>query len=252
MHFGVCAGPEDAGWIRDAGADYIECHAQKVLAPNEEDWQPPADVALPIAAYNCFLPGSLKVTGPEVDLARLEAYARTAMARARQTGAEIMVFGSGGARRVPDDWPREKAEEQLVEAIRIAGRAAEDEGMVVAMEPLRSAESNILNTVAEGVNLVERADAPGLAVLCDFYHLAVEDEPIENLEGAKDMLVHCHVAEPEGRVAPAPGGTDLKPWLAKLKAVGYDARVSIECGWDDFRSQLGPALDFLRREWEAA
>ena len=59
-------------------------------------------------------------------------------------------------------------------------------------------------------------------------------------------------AEPAGRIAPAPGMTDYRPFLRKLKELGYDGRISLECGWKDLKTQLAPSLEFLRREWQAA
>lgn len=255
MQFGVCADPADSAWIPSAGADFIEGHVQAFLKPADEAWTPPVApeaLPLPLAAYNCFLPGDLKVTGPDADTKRLAAYAKRAFARARQMGSSVIVFGSGAARMIPAKWPREKAEDQLVEAMRVVGPLAKTEGITVTMEPLNRGETNILNSVADGLYFIRRAEAEGITVLCDFYHLALEEEPLENLDAAKGILSHVHIAEPVGRAAPGPNMTDYKPFFAKLKGIGYDARISIECTWDDMKSQLAPSLAFLRQEWEAA
>ena len=67
-----------------------------------------AGCALPTPVACIFLPGSFKLTGPEVDDAALETYVHTAFARAEQAGVEIIVFGSGGARPRPRRlWPRQ-------------------------------------------------------------------------------------------------------------------------------------------------
>jgi sugar phosphate isomerase/epimerase len=255
VQFGVCANPADAAWIKDAGADFIEAGVQGFLKPMDEAWAPPVDpkaLPLPVAAYNGFLPADLKVTGPAVDRERLKVYTRQACRRARQMGSSVIVFGSGGARNIPDGWPREKAEEQLVEAIRIVGPPAQEAGITIVMEPLNRKECNILNTVAEGMGYLRRAKAPAVAMLCDFYHLAVENEPLENLDATRGVLGHIHIAEPVGRIAPAPGLTDYRPFFAKLKTIGYDARISLECGWKNMKTELEPALAFLRTQWQAA
>ena len=205
-----------------------------------------------MAAYNCFLPGACKVTGPDTDEKRLAAYAQRAFSRAHAMGSSVIVFGSGAARTVPDGWPREKAEEQIVEAMRIVGPLAAAEGITVVMEPLNRGESNILNSVAEGLHYVRRAKTDGVAVLCDFYHLTLEEEPLEDLDAARGLLAHVHVAEPVGRGPPGSGPTDFRPFFARLKAIGYDARISLECKWDNMKTELKPCLEFLRRQWEAA
>ena len=254
MQLGVCASPENVPWIKDAGADYLEANVQTVLAPMDKARRPPdpAALALPIAAYNCFLPGDLRVTGPDVDLGRLLAYGRRAFERAGRMGSTIIVFGSGDARRIPDGWPRARAEEQFIEALRLLGPLAHSSGIVLALEPLRQAETNFINTFAEGLGILRRAAAPGVAMLVDLYHLAAENEPLAHLDEARGLLVHVHLAEPDGRGPPGPGKSDFRPFLAELKSLGYDARLSLECGWKDVRTELGPALDFLRDQWSRA
>ncbi|HUS46370.1 MAG TPA: sugar phosphate isomerase/epimerase family protein [Phycisphaerae bacterium] len=255
VRFGVCIGIEQVNLAEQAGADYIEAGVQSLLRPLDESWNPPVDPAalpLPVCALNVFLPSDLKVTGPEADLERLETYAGRAFRRARCMGASVIAFGAGGARNVPPGWPRESGEEQLVEAMRLIGPLAQAEGITVAMEPLRRAETNILNSVAEGLELIARAGTPGIAILCDFYHMAQENEPLEHLNEAADLLVHGHMADPETRGPPGPGEVNYRPFFAKLKEIGYGGRISLECQWNEVKSQLGPTLKFLRREWEAA
>ena len=254
MQFGVCASLEDARWIPKAGADYIETNVQTFLRPTEATWQPPPDVAslLPIPVCNCFLPNDLKVTGPDADLKRLETYAKRTFERARKMGTTIIVFGSGPSRRAPDGWPRQDAERQFIEAVRLLGPLADAEGITLALEPLRRAETNVLNTVAEGLNLLRRADAPSVAILCDLYQMTAENEPLSHLDDAKGFLAHCHIAEPASRGVPTPGKADYRPFFAQLKRIGYDRRISLECVWKDLKAQLVPTLDFLRREWKSA
>ncbi|HUX02311.1 MAG: sugar phosphate isomerase/epimerase family protein [Phycisphaerae bacterium] len=255
MQLGVCAGLDDAAWVKQAGADFLEGPVEQILKPAEPSWNPPVDpaaLAVPLSAYNCFFPADLKITGPETDLERIKVYATRVFERARRMQSRIIVLGSGGARTVPDGWPRQRAEEQLVEVLRAIGPIAKAHRITVVIEPLRRQESNILNTVREGLDTIARAGTEGIAVLCDFYHMAVENEPLEHLDGARGLLRHVHIAEPAGRVPPGPGMTDYRPFLAKLRAIGYDGRISLECSWTDMRAQLGPAIRFLRCQWDAA
>ncbi len=252
MRFGVCAAPQEADWIAETGADFIEGGVQPVLAPRQADWAPPvapARLPLPVAAFNGFFPRELKLTGPKADLEAVTTYAGRAFERAARMGAKVVALGSGGARQVADGWPRDRAEEQLVEVLQATGPLAREAGVTIALEPLRKAESNVLNTVEEALELVEAADAPGVAVLADFFHLSVEGEPLEHLAAAGERLVHVHVSDPEDRGPPGPGGADYGPLMATLKAIGYAGRISLECRWEDMRRELGPALEFLRDQW---
>ncbi|MBM4020521.1 MAG: sugar phosphate isomerase/epimerase [Planctomycetes bacterium] len=255
MQFGVCTPVGNSAVIKAAGGHFTEGHVQNFLRPADPLWQRPMDpktLPVPIAAYNCLFPGDLKVTGPNVDKMRIKAYMARACKRCRETGASVLVFGSGAARRAPDDWPREKAEEQFVEVLRLMGPLAREAGVTIALEPLNRGESNILNSVAEGLEYLRRARTAGLSVLCDFYHMALENEPLDALKEAGKLLSHVHVAEPKGRVAPQPGGTNLRSFLAALKGIGYDKRISMECSWEDLAKQLPATIEYLRAEWEAA
>jgi len=255
MEFGVCTGPENADLCYAAGADFLEAHVQNFLMPADPLWQKPLDpqtLPIPIAAYNCFFPADLKITGPNVDMNRLKVYAVRACKRANEMGSSVIVLGSGGARNIPDGWPREKGEEQLIEAMRLIGPLAKMSSLTVAMEPLHTGESNILNSVAEGMDYLRRARTAGVTILADFYHMALENEPMDALDGTARLLSHVHIAEPQGRVAPRPGSTNLRPFFAKLKAIGYDKRISLECSWEDLKRQAAPTLKYVRAEWEAA
>src|SRR5262249_25937777 len=55
-----------------------------------------------LRAATLFLPATLKVTGPAIDRDRQHAYVEKAFDRLARLGVEVVVFGSGGARRVPD------------------------------------------------------------------------------------------------------------------------------------------------------
>jgi D-psicose/D-tagatose/L-ribulose 3-epimerase len=255
MEFGVCTGPENAEICSNAGADFLEAHVQNFLRPADPLWVKPFEpqaAPLPIPAYNCLFPADLKITGPNADLLRIKAYAARAFKRAKEMNSSVLVFGSGGARNIPDGWPRERGEEQLIEAMRLLGPMARAVSLTIALEPLHSGESNLLNCIPVGMDYLRRARTAGLTILADFYHMALEEEPASVLDETARLLSHVHVAEPQGRIAPRPGGTNLRPFFAKLKAIGYDKRISLECSWEDLKTQLRPTLDFLRSEWEAA
>ena len=119
MQFGCCASIDKAAAVHAAGFDYIEA-AVKALLPDENDDAFAPILAqhqaspVPVQAFNLFLPGDLKIVGDSIDETRLKQYVKRAAARVRQIGATTAVVGSGGSRRIPDDFPREKAIEQIV------------------------------------------------------------------------------------------------------------------------------------------
>ncbi len=250
MRFGCCVGLDKAEIVQEAGYDYIELPVSTVKAESpDSEFEPILEqvhlLEIVPEAWNCLLPGDMKVTGPEVDKYRVERYLRTAFERIEELGGEIVVFGSGGARTVPEGFPREEAWQQLVEFVSLAGQVAGTHGITIAIEPLNSKESNIINSVAEAVELAKAADHPFVRVLADLYHIDEEKEPLEHILESGDYIVHTHTAD-TGRFYPGSGSYPHREFFRNLRAVGYNDRMSVECRWNDFESECRKALEFLR------
>ena len=60
-----------------------------------------AQLKIPLAASMSFVPGAIKLTGPDVDPAKQMSYVTGLLGRLNKLGVKVVVFGSGGARRVP-------------------------------------------------------------------------------------------------------------------------------------------------------
>jgi sugar phosphate isomerase/epimerase len=176
MQFGVC-GELEIGDIADrAGYAYLECPVGAFLKPREDE---PAfldslnsfrTAGLTVPALNCFLPADLKVTGPDSDPAALEKYVTTAFRRAGKACVNVIVFGSGGARQIPEGFDRKAAHDQIVRFCRMCARSAGENGVTLAVEPLSKSDCNVINTVAEAVEIVREVDHPAVRFLVDAYH----------------------------------------------------------------------------------
>ena len=133
-------------------------------------------------------------------------------------------------------------------------RAAEEGkayGITVAIEPLRKEETNIINTAAEGLDLVNAVNHPNFQLMIDFFHLASEHEDPAIVLKAKDHLRHLHVANPNGRVFPQKWDEfDYAPFFANLKAIGYDKRISMEGRTTDLAAQGPVTVALLRKAFE--
>lgn len=254
MQLGVCADPDSARAFAEAGFDFLEIHVQNHLRPSESDqrWQPESDrlrlAHPPCRAANCFLPASLKVTGRDVNLDALTAYAETVFRRAQTVGVQVVVFGSGGARRIPDGFPREEAWEQLVAFGRRLGSLAERWGVTLAVEPLNRQETNVLTSVSDGARYVRQVDLPSVRLLVDAHHWGREQESLEDLEAAAPLLVHVHVGTVVNRLAPGLEPCDFTGFFSVLRRSGYRGGVSVEARWNDPEREASRVRALLR-EW---
>jgi sugar phosphate isomerase/epimerase len=251
MHFGVCGGPEIGRLAKEAGFDYFEWSVSGLLHPRdaepvfEQALAEARAVGLPCPVVNVFLPGDLKLTGPTVDRTALESYVSIALRRAETAGVKCIVFGSAGARNVPDGFDRAAAWAQLVDFCQMLGPIAQRHGVTIAIEPLNRSECNIINTVAEGARLAREVDHPNIKLLADGYHWAKDSDAVAGIVENGDLLVHTHVAVVDGRRPPRPGDT-CAPFFAALKQAGYDGRMSIEGQIDNPQSELPKALEIMR------
>jgi sugar phosphate isomerase/epimerase len=253
MQFGCCCSVEQAEAARVAGFDFLECTVRS-LTPETEEFEPILaayqQTPLPVKAFNVFLPGDLKITGPAVDWEAVQHYVTEALLRVHRIGARTVVFGSGGARNVPEGFNPAEAEAQLVRFLQIVGAVAEPLEITVVIEPLNRGESNVINDVPAGVELARAADSPAVQVLADLYHMQLEDEPLEHVQIHADWLRHVHVAD-SGRFAPGTGDYPYERFFRLLHESGYDGMISVECRWRDFEAEAPAAVTFLRDMWEA-
>lgn len=254
MKFGCCASIDNAEAVHKAGFDYLEAGVTSLI-PDEDDaaFAPILEQyrasPIPVAAFNLFLPRDLKIVGPVLDEARIERYVSRALARIQAVGATIAVIGSGGSRSVPDGFSRDEATTQLVHFMQIVADAADQTDVTIAIEPLNRKESNIINSVAEGVAIAQQVKRPSIQVLADFYHMDEDDEPLGTIIDNRDWLAHIHVAD-SGRLAPGTGSYPYETFVNHLQQIGYQGMVSVECRWGDFAAEAGPSVEFLQRVFQ--
>lgn len=251
MRFGVCTALDNAGILADMGYDYVEIHTCGMMALDEEAFAAYAaeNAAAPIHAEsaNCLFPGEMALTGPEVQPDKVRGYIRNVMKRLQVLGVSILVFGGGGCRRVPEGFPEEEAWQQLVSLGRMLGSEAEPCGVTVVLEPLRLAETNIINTVAQAKRLVDEVAHPGFQLLCDLYHFYQVGDDLSELENCGSRLRHIHIAKPDDRRAIYPGdGMDYAGFFRALRKAGYDGRVSFEGSVSDMQRELSLTLAALK------
>lgn len=248
MRLGCCVSPEQLPILAAAGGEYAEFTvARTVMGGDETAFARLLDLVAgsPVKpeAYNVLLPADLTVVGPAVDRPRLEGYIATAFARiARLTGpGVIVVFGSGRARSVPENFSRDAALDQLAEFLGWLGPSATAHGITLALEPLRRAESNVFNTIGESAAFLAARGITGIHLLADLYHMMEEGEPLSAIADHADLIVHAHTAD-TGRFAPGTGDYPQAEFFALLRAHTRCDRCSIECTWRDFEQELAPAL----------
>lgn len=199
-------------------------------------------------ALNIFIPGDLKVVGPEVDEAKILSYAEAVFKRCRAANVNLVIWGSGGSRRVPDGFDKIKAREQFIAIAKKISSLSRKYRVTVALENLNRAETNFINTLEETLEIVKQVNHPSFRLCADIYHMLKEGESADVIGKTKKYLVHCDIAEKDGRTPPGTKGEDFRPYLKALKEVNYAGKIIMECRWDNLATQAKPAYDILHKQ----
>jgi sugar phosphate isomerase/epimerase len=89
-------------------------------------------------------------------------------------------------------------------------------------------ETNLINTLAEGVQFLKALGTQNVKLLADLYHMNIEEtNPAEALREAGTYVGHIHFAD-SNRKAAGMGHTDFTPIIAALKDIGYEGYLSAE------------------------
>jgi sugar phosphate isomerase/epimerase len=251
MKIGLCSAIENAALAKSAGCDYIELGFSGIARQSADDFAKTkrllAQAGIPCEAMNGFIPADFALASPGLDIPALEAYLRQGFARARELGAQVVVFGSSKARRLPEGMDKQTGWEILAPIHKIAGDCAASYHIAVAVEPLCPAECNAVNTLRDGLDLMKQAAHSHVKLLADMYHIAENNEDFADILLAGDDLRHCHIACPGTRKYPMPGdGYHYAPFFHALRVAGYAGRVSIEAKTENMAADLPVAVNFLR------
>lgn len=150
---------------------------------------------------------------------------------AADLGAEVLVHGSPGQRRLDGEADLEAARARGIEAFLSAGEAAAAAGVVYCIEPLAPPEADFVTTVAEAAQIVREAGNPALRTMLDACAASLGEvaAPATLLESwlPSGLLGHVHLND-RNRQGPGQGDDRFAPLLRTLHAHGWSRWVGIE------------------------
>ncbi len=260
MRFGCCScmispstDPIGIEWVEmmaGIGFDYVELSLADLAALPENGFaaivRRMERSGMRCEACHNFFPCTLRLTGGAANLDAALEYARLALDRAGRLGVDIVVFGSSGAKNIPEGFSRAAAWAQLVELLQRLGPIAARHGITIAIEPISRPESNIINLAAEGLRLVRDVDNPNIQLLIDYYHFALEREDPAAIVDAGPAIRHLHFASADGRRFPVEANPHQAQFLEWINETRYAGRCSIEASTQDFKADAPRALRILK------
>jgi sugar phosphate isomerase/epimerase len=148
----------------------------------------------------------------------------------------IDVAGSFGASAIIGSmqgrWSEElsaaDARGYLSDALQICGEHAVQYQAPLFYEPLNRYETNQVTTVADGVALLEGLSSENVKLLCDLFHMQIEEAaPAAAIREAGHHVGHVHFVDSNRRPA-GQGHLDFAPIIAALREIDYRGYLSAE------------------------
>jgi len=129
---------------------------------------------------------------------------------------------------IPENRPREEAEERFFSAMIECSDFAATRNVELLLEPVNRYETNFINSLEEGIDIVEKLNRENVKLMPDTFHMNIEDASIiASLKKAGNKIGYVHFAD-SNRWAPGQGHLDFSQIIASLKEIGYDGYVTVE------------------------
>jgi hydroxypyruvate isomerase len=113
-----------------------------------------------------------------------------------------------------------------------SAKLAEAEGIVLNLEPLNVISDhagNFLKYTSDAAEIARIIGSPKLKVLCDIYHMQLNEGNLCNTIGqCADQIGHIHAADAPGRHEPGTGEINFARVFAHLEEMGYDGVIGFE------------------------
>jgi sugar phosphate isomerase/epimerase len=143
-------------------------------------------------------------------------------------GGTRIIVGSPKQRNLLDGVTYEQAWALATETFRDSVKRAEDRGVVICFEPLAPAETNFVNTAAEGIRFAEQFASPAMSIILDVKAMCSEEKPIPQIIAESAGKFEYFHANDRNLKGPGFGDIDFHPIATALRGVGYDGYVSVE------------------------
>jgi sugar phosphate isomerase/epimerase len=216
---------------RELGFDAVELFPPDADAIDTEDLRSALDnTGLAVAAVGTgagWVKHGLSLTSPDEEIrGRAVAFIERMMEFAARFEAPVIIGSMQG--RAAGDVTRQVALRYLGNALFKLDEHAEDLGTTVLYEPLNRYETNLINTLADGVQFLTGAAMRNVKLLADLFHLSIEEANLaESLRKAGPHVGHVHFADSNRRAAGC-GHTDFAPVVAALRVTGFGGYLSAE------------------------
>jgi sugar phosphate isomerase/epimerase len=169
----------------------------------------------------------LRLTDPDAKVrAQARAFVASVIDFAGSFGAPAIIGSLQG--RSEGNVTRDQAFDWLREHLEQLGPRAHALGAPLLFEPLNRYETNLVKSVADGLELLKPLRTKNVKLLVDLFHANIEEVSVADaLRLAGHDLGHVHFAD-SNRQAVGTGHTDFAPIADALDGIGFGGYASAE------------------------
>ena len=177
---------------------------------------------------------------------KAEQFIRDIMSAGAEYAAPAIIGSMQGKWDDVVDQPT--AQGYLRDALQRLGEHAESLATTLIYEPLNRYETNMANTMQQGVELLKPLATKSVKLLADLFHMNIEEVSIADaLRNAGAHVGHVHFVD-SNRQAAGRGHMEFAPIASALASIGYDGYASAEAfPIPDSLSTARQTIDTFRR-----
>ncbi|NHW47869.1 sugar phosphate isomerase/epimerase [Paenarthrobacter sp. MSM-2-10-13] len=138
-----------------------------------------------------------------------------------------MYSATGKARLLPPE-ERRQQRQWAADSLREVADYASERGVTLAIEPLNRFETDLVNTVEQGLELCELIGRDNVGLMLDTFHMNIEEKNIgAAITSAGDKVFHFQVSEND-RGTPGSGHVPWSETFDALKTIDYQGSIVVE------------------------
>lgn len=249
---GICMKLGEIKAFEKLDADYLELPFAQVTALSVEESEE-LRAYLTCRKIECpvmtqLLPKKARIVDDDCAFHQYESFLKEGFFRVQKLNTKMIVLGNAGARNCFDG-DTEAAIRRLTRFCSEVSELALEFGITICLEPLNRIQSNVINTLAEAIDVVKEVNMPNFGIVWDYFHYQVEKDDAKILEDHVEALKHCHTADILHRGVPQL--KNQKKLIEFLKNVEYKGKISLE--FDKLPHETGcinKVISELRRSLE--
>lgn len=145
-------------------------------------------------------------------------------------GGEPMIFGSPNQRSTTGGATQQEAVDYFVDGLAQVADHAQQRNVKILVEALGSEQTDVVNTLAEAMEVVNRVDHPAISTMFDFHNTPDETEPLDVLVRKYfPHIEHVHFQNMDGTLVTADDiPQEFIPVFEVLKELDFKKWISLE------------------------